>query len=284
MSLTVSVVYLTKNGGELFASSLEAVLMQEYEGEVEVVAVDSGSTDGTLELLERTAVCLFQVQPQDFNFGLTRDYGFSLAKGEIVVPISQDAIPVGTDWLARLVKPFADPRVAVVQGCDTPDVNTELFYWERLRLFYYTRDVKKWMKAYNNVGLSFTACAIRRSVWEKHPLGRVEMSEDKVFQRSIVTAGYKIHQAMDVLDYHSHMYNLQSLAKRCENEGLGWRSVGIGYSLGDMLLDMANPLIWCALGYGVLTFNVKRLAEVLFPLVRPFYLYKGNKSTSCYVH
>ena len=47
---------------------------------------------------------------------------------------------------------------------------------------------------------------------------------------------------------------------------------------------MANPLIWCALGYGVLTFKIKRLAEVLFPLVRPFYLYKGNKSTSCYVH
>jgi rhamnosyltransferase len=283
MPLLVSIVYLTKNGGPLFQKSLEAVFSQQVDFEFEVIAVDSGSTDGTLEFMKSQPVQVYSIPPAEFNFGLTRDYGFSLAQGKILVAISQDAIPVGTEWLQNLATPFADSSIAVVQGMDVLPENGDLFYWDKIRLFYYTRDVKKWMKAYDNVGVSFTACAIRRNVWAESPLGRVEMSEDKVFQKKIAEKGHKIARAREAMDYHSHMYDVKSLAKRCENEGLGWRNVGIRYSFFDMIQDMYNPLVIGALFHGIVTFKIKCLAEILFPVIRPFYVYKGNNYTGNYV-
>lgn len=283
MSPKVSIVYLTKNGGELLERSLEAVFSQKADFPFEVVAVDSGSTDGTLEVLDRFAVRVHHIAPEEFNFGLTRDLGFRLARGEILIPISQDAVPAGTDWLERIAAPFEDDSVAVVQGQDIPHEKRDTFFWEKIRLFYYTRDAKTWMKAYDNVGVSFTTCAIRRKVWEENPIGRVEMSEDKVFQKKIAEKGYKIFQAADILDYHSHMYDMKSLAKRCENEGLGWRNVGIRYTFLDMVLDLFNPIIIGALLYGLLMFKIKCLAEFFFPVIKPIYVYKGNNYTKQYV-
>ncbi|MBJ6801033.1 glycosyltransferase family 2 protein [Geomonas propionica] len=285
MAVKASVVYLTKNGGDLFKDSLRAVLSQQAEFEYEVVAVDSGSSDGTLETLTAHPVVLHQVEPKEFNFGRTRDYGFEVAQGEIVVVISQDSVPVGTDWLANLMAPFDDPQVAVVQAMDVlPEwSDEELFFWEKVRKFYYTRDCKMWMENNNNIGLSFTCCAIRRSVWKEHPLGTVEMSEDKVFQQRVAQAGHKIVFQDKARSAHTHMYTVTSLAKRCENEGLGWRNVGVHYGFSDMIADMTNGEIWQTLREGLAKSEVKRIAEVLFPFIRPFFIYKGNKFTRSYV-
>lgn len=279
----VSIVYLTKNGGELFRKSLEAVFAQEVDVPFEIIAVDSGSTDGTLDLLRSLPVRLYPVAPAEFNFGLTRDFGFSVAKGEILIAISQDAVPVGTDWLLNLLSPFTDEDVAVVQGLDVLPKDTALFFWDKIQLFYNTRDCKKWMKSYDNIGVSFTCCAIRRSVWEENPLGRVEMSEDKVFQKRIVEKGHKIIFQEEAMDYHAHLYSISSLAKRCENEGLGWRGVGMRYSFLDMTLDMINPVMIGVLLYGLLTFKIRCRAEIFFPVIRPYYIFKGNNYTRRYV-
>ena len=284
MSPYVSIVYLTKNGGQLLKRSLEAVFSQKVDFKYEVIAVDSGSTDDTLSILKSFfPVRVYQVRPESFNFGLTRDYGFSIAKGEILVAISQDACPVGSNWLNNLISPFVDESIAVVQAMDILPEMGELFYWDKVRLFYNTRDCKKWMAAYDNIGVSFTSCAIRQAAWQENPLGRVEMSEDKVFQKKIREKGYRIFFQRDAMTYHSHLYNVTSLAKRCENEGLGWRNVDVRYSFLDMLQDMTDAKIISSLIHGLFTFEIKRLSELLFPIIRPLFIYKGNHSTKEYV-
>ena len=105
---------LTKNGGETFKASLGKIYQQETVFPFEVVAVDSGSTDSTLELLKKYPVRLFQIPPEKFKFGPTRDFGFEQAKGEIIVTISQDVIPIEKNWLTNLVSPFDDPTISAV--------------------------------------------------------------------------------------------------------------------------------------------------------------------------
>lgn len=283
MDPLVSIIYLTRNGGALLHESLNTVFSQSVDFEFEVIAVDSGSSDETIEILKKYPVKVYQIRSDEFNFGSTRDYGFGLAQGEILIAISQDVVPVGSNWMQNMVSPFNDESIAVVQGLEMVPKDQDLFFWEKYRLFYYTRESKKWLKRYDNIGLSFTCCAIRRKVWEENPLGRIDMSEDKVFQKRITEKGYRIILQKNAVDYHYHMYNIKSLAKRCENEGMGWRSVGQGYSFLDIIMDMFNPLILSVLIYGILTFQIKRMAELLFPLIRPIFVFKGNHFTYHYV-
>lgn len=281
--MRVSIIYLTKNGGELLKQSIAAIYGQQTAFDFEVIAVDSGSTDGTLEFLRTLPVRLYQIPPNEFNFGLTRDYGFELAQGEFVVAISQDAVPVGNDWLENLIEPFSDPLVAIVQGADTIPPDRNLFYWDNISFFYYTRDCVKWRRLYNNIGVSFTSCAIRKGVWEQNRLGRIEMSEDKVFQKMVVEKGYKIVFQHKAKDYHSHSYTVSSLAKRSENEGIGWKQVGISYTIIDMALDLLNVKVMILTVIGLITFKIRSLSEMMFPVIRPVYLFKGNNFTRLYV-
>jgi len=280
---TVSIVYLTKNGGQILRKSLEAVFFQNVDFEFEVIAVDSGSTDNTLEVLKSFPVKIYQIPPEEFNFGLTRDFGFSLAKGDLLITISQDAVPVGTNWLENIVSCFGDASIAVVQGKDILPNNEDLFYWDKVGLFYFTRDSENWIKTHDNIWVSFTSCAIRRQVWEENPLGRVEMSEDKVFQKQIMEKGYKIFFQRKAMVYHSHTYDVKTLAKRCENEGLGWRIAGHEYTFLDMIKDLLKFKTIFFLFYGLITFKIKRLSELLFILIRPIFVFKGNHFTKHYV-
>ncbi len=279
-----SIVYLTKNGGRLFDKSLAAVYSQKPNFDFEVIVVDSGSTDDTLEILKRYPVRQYSIPGDEFNFGLTRDFGFGLAKGDILISLSQDAVPAGHDWLKNMIAPFEDGSVMAVQGLEIPPADQDIFFWEKYRLFYYTRECRRWLRRNDNIGLSFTCCAIRRSAWLEDPLGRVEMSEDKLFQKRMSAKGYKIFLQRDARDYHSHMYrDIKSLAKRCENEGLGWRIAGERYSFADLVMDIFNPLIIAVLAYGLLTLQVRHWPELLFPLIRPICVFKGNNFTTHYV-
>jgi rhamnosyltransferase len=278
-----SIVYLTKDGGDLLRRSLEGVFAQNVDFAFEVIVIDSGSTDGTLELVKSLPVRLYSIPAEEFNFGLTRDYGFRLAEGEILVALSQDAIPVGSAWLQKLVEPFAGKEVSVVQGYDVVPEDREGYFWDRMRLFYYTSECRRWMNEHNSIGLSFTSCAIRRSVWERHPLGRVDMSEDKALQKQLVANGYRIVLQPEAKSYHSHMYTARTLAKRCENEGLGWRSVGVRYTVRDMLKDIVNAEVWSCFMRGLKERKIRKLSEVVFPFVRPLYVYKGNRYTRNYL-
>jgi len=280
----VSVIFLTKNGGSLFRESLLAVLSQKTDFAFEVVAVDSGSTDGTLELLKEQPVKLHTIPPESFNFGTTRDLGFSLGQGEILIALSQDAVPDGNNWLQLLCKPFNDPVVAAVQGKEKPWPDRNVSFWNKIGLFNFTREAKRWRKSHQGVGLSFVNCAVRRSVWEANHLGRVEMSEDKVFQKMLAAHGHRIVRAPEAKVWHSHQYDRRSLGKRCMNEGLGWRQVGVNYSRLEMLLDMFHPLIWLVLVYGLLALQIRTSAEFLFPWIRPFCLHEGNHSTDKYLY
>jgi glycosyltransferase involved in cell wall biosynthesis len=107
---SVSVVIPTLNAEKYLAECLEAVRTQEYAGEVEILLVDGGSTDRTLEIAERFAV--EHVLPNELRTGESgKAVGFHAAQGDLILSIDSDNIIVGSDWLQRMVEPFADEAV-----------------------------------------------------------------------------------------------------------------------------------------------------------------------------
>ena len=111
----VSVVLRCRNEVRDLGAVLDAVLAQEGTPPFEVLALDSGSTDGTLDLLGRYPIRMATL-PGTFSYGRALNVGAQLARGDLVVYLSAHAKPRGHDWLAALAAPFADPHVAATFG------------------------------------------------------------------------------------------------------------------------------------------------------------------------
>jgi len=216
---TVSVVYPTKNGGPLLDASLAAVRRQAGDFDlVEIVAVDSGSTDGTLAVLERHGVRVVRIPPREFGHGRTRNLGARIARGEIVAFLTQDAEPADECWLDRLISPLvADPMLAGTwsrhrarPGCHPMErrrIEEFPLFGERALVVSSLRgggahalgeELAAWFS--NN------ASAIRRSLFERLPFPDVEFAEDQAWARAVLRAGFRTALVNDSVVLHSHDY------------------------------------------------------------------------------
>lgn len=273
----VSIVILTKNGGSPLRESIKRIFSQKVPFVYEVIIIDSGSTDDTLDFLKSYPVRLFQIKPKDFSFGPTRDFGFSQARGEYIVTVSQDVVPADNNWLQNLVIPLLNDEADAVQGENIVPDDGKTFFWEKIDRFYFTNESTEFNKSNGGVFLSCTHLAIKKRVWEEAHFGSCPMGEDKILQKKLHSKGYKIIFRREAVAYHGHHYDLKSLIKRCENEGFGWKYVGVKYSFAQMLKDLKQPMwVYGKLIRGILKREIRNSAELLFLFVRPIFLYKGN--------
>lgn len=279
----VSVTLLTRNAGTLLKRVLLGVASQATSRAVEIVAVDSGSTDGTVEQLRNAGARVVSIRPEEFNFGLTRDLVFQHAHGNILVTLSQDAVPAHEHWLENLVEPIIYSGAAVSCGTSLPDAQRDArqFPWERNGAFYFTREMQMF-RAKHGRGLSFSNAAVRRSAWEALRIDAAALGEDFQFQLKVQAAGWPIAFVDGAEVLHHHDYDLRGLWGRCRNEGLALRQLGFGYGGGDLVRDLASPgkyVQWLReLRHG----RLRSGAALLFPVVRPLAVYAGSRFGRAY--
>ena len=120
--MRATVAILTYNGEQYLREVLDAVTGQEADFEYEVLVIDSGSTDGTLDLVRSyRSVRLHEIPNGEFGHGRTRNLAVSLAKGDFVAFLTQDAVPADPGWLSEMLRPFEiSPDVAGVFGRQVP--------------------------------------------------------------------------------------------------------------------------------------------------------------------
>ncbi|QQS54571.1 MAG: glycosyltransferase family 2 protein [Candidatus Competibacteraceae bacterium] len=279
----ISIILLTKNGGDLFKKCLQSIFSQDINLPYEVIMVDSGSTDDTLASVNQYPIQLYKIAPESFSFGPTRDYAFSQAKGQYLVTLSQDVVPANRDWLAKIVAPLVTDTADVVQGLTVipdqgDDYGRDIFFWEKKGLFYFTSEGQNFIKKYGNIPLSCCSLAIKQQVWAETGFGDVLMNEDKAIQKKLIEKNRRIVFAYDSIAFHGHDYTVKSLISRCENEGLGWKCIGVSYPFSHMLSDLIQEKkIYNLFLENLRNKEIKSLAEFLFLIIRPIYIYKGNR-------
>ena len=101
--MDVTIVIPTKNAGSILDECLKNVFKQKTKYEYEVICVDSGSIDGTLDIIKKYPVKLYQIPAEEFGHGKTRNYGASKGTGEYIVFLTQDAVPASDTWLENFI-------------------------------------------------------------------------------------------------------------------------------------------------------------------------------------
>ncbi len=283
---SVSVLLPTRRGGALCEQVIRRVREQRTERPVEVVAVDSGSSPDELAAMKRAGARVESIDPASFDHGLTRDLAAQRSTGDLLVFLNQDALPVGDDWLEQLLAPFdsADPPAAV-QGAIHEFPLAELaargrrrFFWESCGArFYFTGESREWIGRNGGIGFSTVHCAIARTAWQAVPFGPAAILEDKRWQAAAIARGMRIDTAPEAVVWHTHDYGLRDLARRCASEGYGWRGVGVRYRWRDAWRDVRRAADWPEWRRGLRSGEMRRLGEVLFPLVRPLALWWGSR-------
>lgn len=223
----ISVVIPVKNGGADLVRCLEAIWRQEVDDELEVVVVDSGSSDGSPEAARGLGARVHEISPAEFGHGRTRNLGAELARGDVLVFTSQDARAGDENWLARLVAPLqTERRVAGVYGRQLP--HAEATPPERYFLdFLYGPDARV-QRVTSPGDLTFEAtlfsnvnAAIPRTVWREFPFADdMIMSEDQEWSRRVLLAGFEIVYEPRAAVFHSHAYTISSAFRRFFDSGV----------------------------------------------------------------
>ena len=243
----ISVIIPVKNGGADLRRCLDGIAAQEVADEVEVVVVDSGSTDGSVDVARAAGARVHEIPPQEFNHGATRNLGVSLARGDVLVFTSQDAHAEDGDWLASLTRSLGDPGVAGAYGRQI--AHEDASPSEHFFLDFLYGPAARVQRAGARIGpedtlFSNVNAAIRRDVFERFPfVDDIIMSEDQEWSARVLKAGYALHYEPRAVVRHSHPYTLRQAFRRFYDSGLSARqSYLVESSVADLVrLHVAYP-------------------------------------------
>lgn len=181
---------------------LAAQTLQEHE----VILIYSGKekSSPTVELANRCGARFVPIEGEDFSHPAALNEGAKRARGEFLVCLSADAVPVSGRWLESLLSHFENPRVAATYGRHLPGRAANILDYFKDYLWY---GPKRRTLAYEDGhGLSNANSALRRSLWEEHPFDDSLRRgvEDYEWALWAQTQGYVIVYEPEAAAYHSH--------------------------------------------------------------------------------
>ena len=221
----VSVILRSFNEAWALKETLPALQAQEYPN-WELIIFDSGSTDGSVELIHAANPRHFiQIPPGTYNPSRVLNRGMQLAKSEFGIFLNADATPEGSGWLRPLVTALQDPRTAAVFGRQIPRPCCPAVYaHDYERCFGAQRESEQWDHFF-----SMVSSGIRKDIWAQRGfLESMQYSEDDEYTRWCRAQGYRLVYCPESLVMHSHNYTSDQAYRRSFGEARALAAVWTG--------------------------------------------------------
>jgi rhamnosyltransferase len=210
----VSIIMRSFNEAWALRDTLAALKRQEYR-KWELIVIDSGSTDSSVEIIREAEPSHF-VQITDYQPARVMNQGMELARSEYGIFLNADATPQDSNWLRPLVEPLLDPKVAAAFGRQIPRPDCQAVYaHDYERCFGPNRVSEQWDHFF-----SMASSGIRKDIWAKRGFNaRMQYSEDDEYTRWCRAQGYRVEYIPESVVMHSHNYTAAQARKRSFGEG-----------------------------------------------------------------
>jgi GT2 family glycosyltransferase len=253
----VSAIIPTLNGARSLPSLLEGLRRAASSIPLEIVAIDSGSRDATIELLRAAGATVLDLGGRPFGHASARNRAAAHARGDILLFLTQDVAPAGENWLAPLVTALDDGTAVGAFGRQIPrDASPEeaflvsANYGERPRTL-----TEAAVDAFGPGTTLFSTAfgAMKRSVWERFPLPDIVMSEDQAWARDVLRAGMTIRYVPEAAVYHGHRLSLVRAFRRNFDSGSSLQQLGLTSGMWRSgLAHLRRELAWIRAEHGSL--------------------------------
>jgi len=196
----VSFVIRTKNEAKFIGKVLKYVFKQTYKN-IEVVVVDSGSTDRTLQIVSQYPVRVLKISPSKFNYSRALNFGISKSGGEFIVIISGHSVPISDDWLECGLRHFKSRQVGAVTGTYS---EWPLGYF--IRVLGKKDPTFKGKVVHKCKWMTNTNAIIRRDCWQKYKFDEnlKDGCEDYDWACEMLARGYDVVKDPGFGVFHSH--------------------------------------------------------------------------------
>lgn len=249
--MDASIIIRTYNEDKFLGEALEAIQQQELRGlSCEVVIVDSGSTDSTLDIAKKYNCRVVHIKKEDFTFGRSLNVGCEVADGRFLVFISGHCVPYGEDWLYNLVSPLDKKLCHSTYGRQIGR--------EGYTKFSETLLLEKYFPKHSSIPQEGFFCnnanaAILKSVWKEisYDEGLTGL-EDMAIAKTMVSQGMKIGYVADAPVEHIHEETWKQIKTRYEREAIALQGIMpevhvhftdfIRYTLSGILLDFSTVI------------------------------------------
>jgi glycosyltransferase involved in cell wall biosynthesis len=255
--MNCSIVIRAYNEEKHIGRLLEGIRQQTVK-DVEIILVDSGSTDSTIAVAESFGARVVRIPSAEFTFGRSLNFGVREATRELVVIASAHVHPVYPDWLETLLRPFEDEKIALTYGKQRGPASAKFSEQQIYHQWYPDVSKPRQETAFcNNAN-----AAIRKRLWEVHPYDETLTGlEDLEWAKWAKEQGYAIAYAAEAEVVHVHNETPRGVFNRYRREAMAFRQIHpeAHFSLYDFVrLTTTNILsdLWHAARERVLWKNI----------------------------
>jgi rhamnosyltransferase len=275
--MKASIIIRTYNEAKHLPDVLNAI--QKQEGvDAEIILVDSGSTDGTLHIAERSGCRIIHIGKEIFSFGRSLNMGCAAAAGDILVFVSGHCIPADNQWLKNLTAPIEEGIVEWTYG---RQVGIAQSRFSEQQIFH------KYYPAVSSIPQGGFFCnnangALLKKVWEQYPFDE-ELTglEDMHLAKQIVQAGMKLGYVSEANVFHIHNETWRKIRNRFEREAIALQHImpAVHVSFFDFLRYVISSIALDAGKAMRQKIFLKKVGEILLYRTCQYWgSYQGNHS------
>ncbi|MCF6355437.1 MAG: glycosyltransferase [Candidatus Polarisedimenticolaceae bacterium] len=275
--MDVSIIIRTYNEEKHLGDLLQSIRDQDGNGiDYEVLIVDSGSTDQTLDIAYQFEARIIHICKDGFSFGRSLNMGCEAASGEILVFISGHCLPASRNWLHELVRPLGSKSIVYTYGSQQGDGSSR---FSECQLFVKNFGAKSHIPQ-DGIYCNNANAALLKNVWHQHRFDE-ELTglEDMHLSKRLMEQGYRVGYVAEAPVYHLHNESWAQIKRRFEREAIALQYIMpeiqisffdfLHYFLSAIILDMR-------VAFQRRLFSKKAREILMYRLMQFWGSYRGN--------